>query len=514
MNVPFGVAVDSKGNVYIADCSSNRVLEESTSAGAYIQSTVASSGLSGPSGLAVDGSGNLYVADGGNSRVLKEALSEGTFTQSVVASSSGLEPSGVAVDGSGNIYFTDDEFNQVLKETTSEGSYTQSVVASAGLSHPTGIAVDGFGKVYFADTDNKRVLKETPTAGSYTQSTVPASGLSAPSGVAVNGYGNVYIGDQGTELALKEEFFDPPNLNFAPTPEGSASTPQTITLENVGNAELSLPVPGSENNPSISANFTLNSGGASACPLGNSSSSESGTLSAGAACLLLVTFTPAATGTVNGSLVVTDYALNGTDATQTVPLSGVSTAPLQAALKSPTPESTLAGPSVKFTWTAVAGATGYYLWLGSVGVGSGNLYTSGLRTGTSATATDLPANGGAFYARLYTAYGSVLTHADYTYTAATQAALTSPVPGSAIAGPSVEFTWTLAAGATGYYLWLGNAGVGSGNLYTSGEQTVTSVTPTKLQTDGETIYARLYTSYNGVLTHADYTYTAETSAQN
>jgi hypothetical protein len=102
-----------------------------------------------------------------------------------------------------------------------------------------------------------------------------------------------------------------------------------------------------------------------------------------------------------------------------------------------------------------------------------------------------------------------LSYKDYTYTAATEAALTTPAPGSTLSGPSATFTWTTATGATGYYLWLGSTGVGSHNLHDSNQVTVNSETVSGLPTNGETIYARLYTSYNGALAYFDYTYTAQ-----
>lgn len=183
-----------------------------------------------------------------------------------------------------------------------------------------------------------------------------------------------------------------------------------------------------------------------------------------------------------------------------------------AALITPTAGSTLTGPNVTFTWSASAGASGYSLWLGSTGAGSNNLYDSGETTATSITAGGLPTNGETIYARLYTNFNNVTVHADYIYTAVTQApaALTTPTPGSTLAGPNVTFTWSASAGASGYSLWLGSTGVGSNNLWHSGETTATSVTAGGLPTNGETIYARLYINFNGVVQHADYTYTAVT----
>jgi serine protease len=183
----------------------------------------------------------------------------------------------------------------------------------------------------------------------------------------------------------------------------------------------------------------------------------------------------------------------------------------QAALTSPTPSSTLTSSSVKFTWSAASGATAYLLSLGSTGAGSTNLYYSGSTTNTSVTVNGLPINGETIYARLFTEINGSWVHTDYTYKAVTeaQAVLTTPAPSSILTGSAVTFTWTTASGATGYILSLGSTGAGSTNLFYSGATTATSASVTKLPTNGETIYARLFTQLNGTWVHTDYTYTAQ-----
>jgi subtilase family serine protease len=179
-------------------------------------------------------------------------------------------------------------------------------------------------------------------------------------------------------------------------------------------------------------------------------------------------------------------------------------------LTSPTPRSTFTGPSATFTWTTVSGGVGYWLFLGTAGVGSKNLYDSGQQSSTSATFSSLPVNGETIYARVYTRYNGTLVYNDYTYTAWMQPpVMTSPTPGSTLTGSSATFTWTAAAsGNQGYWLFLGTTGVGSKNLYDSGQQTSTSASFNSLPTNGETIYARVYTRYNGTLVYNDYIYTA------
>ena len=179
-----------------------------------------------------------------------------------------------------------------------------------------------------------------------------------------------------------------------------------------------------------------------------------------------------------------------------------------AQLTSPTEGSVLKGPSATFTWSAASGASGYYLLIGSTGAGSNNIYNSAPKTVTSYTFNSMPTNGEIIYVRLITNYSGNWGWNDYTYTAATQAVLTSPTPGGAFAGSSVTFGWTAASGASGYYLWIGSTGAGSNNIYNSAEKTVTSYTSNGMPTNGETVYVRLNTNYSGTWVHYDYTYTA------
>ena len=187
----------------------------------------------------------------------------------------------------------------------------------------------------------------------------------------------------------------------------------------------------------------------------------------------------------------------------------VTVSPAPAVIAAPSTSSPLPGPGATFTWNAVTGANGYALWIGTTGPGSHNLYDSGEVTGTSLKFGNLPTNGSTIYVRLYTNYHGVAQPNDYVYTASTQAALTLPSSPGVLAGATVTFTWSAATGSgvTGYSLWLGSS-PGANNLYESRETTALTATATKLPTNSSTVYARLYTNYNGVVRYADYTYTA------
>lgn len=210
------------------------------------QSTIPTSTPVDPWAVAVDGSGDIYVADYGNNRVLMETPSGGNYIERTIGS--GLNgPTGVAVDGSGNVYIADYHNNRLLMETLSAGSYTQSTIGS-GLNEPDSVAVDTNGNVFIAEDGNQTVVKEALSGGVYTQSTLAdygSNGLGETWGVAVDASGNVYIADYGNDRVEKLDYADPPSLSFASTAVGltSIDSPQTVTVENVGNAALIFPVP-------------------------------------------------------------------------------------------------------------------------------------------------------------------------------------------------------------------------------------------------------------------------------
>jgi len=200
---------------------------------------------------------------------------------------------------------------------------------------------------------------------------------------------------------------------------------------------------------------------------------------------------------------------SSTSSIVTVTVTSGSSAP--ATMSSPTPGTVLAGSSVTFTWTTGTGVTEYELRLGTTGAGSSNLYNSGTVTATTEAVTGLPTTGATVTATLYSLIGSTWQSNVYTYTEATAtpvpAVLTTPTPGTVLAGSSVTFTWTAGTGVTEYELRLGTTGAGSSNLYNSGTTTATTKAVTGLPTTGATVTATLYSLINGTWRSNDYTYT-------
>jgi hypothetical protein len=184
------------------------------------------------------------------------------------------------------------------------------------------------------------------------------------------------------------------------------------------------------------------------------------------------------------------------------------TAATLANITSPAAGSTLPASSVTFQWTAAAGASQYYLWLGSTGAGSNDLFSLDRGTNLSAGVTGLPANGSTLYVRLWSLIGGTWRSNDYTYTTANLARMTSPAQGSALPASSVTFQWTAATAATQYYLWLGSTGAGSNNLLNVDRGTNLNAAVAGLPTDGSALYVRLWSLIGGMWQSNDYTYTA------
>jgi sugar lactone lactonase YvrE len=254
LNSPNGVALDSSGNLYIADTGNNVIRKVTASSG--VITTVAGNGTSGysgnngaaasatlnsPNGVALDSSGNLYIADTSNGVIRKVTASSGVITTVAGSGSSGYSgdggsatsakltiPNGVAVDSSGNIYIADTG-NNVIREVSSgviatvAGSGTSGysgdngAATSAKLSIPYGVAVDSSGNIYIADTGNNVIREITASSGDIT--TVVGNGtsgysgddgattsaeLNSPYGTAVDSSGNIYIADSGNNVIRKD----------------------------------------------------------------------------------------------------------------------------------------------------------------------------------------------------------------------------------------------------------------------------------------------------------------------
>jgi sugar lactone lactonase YvrE len=223
---PYGVAVDGTGTVYVAD-TLNHTVRKITSGGVVttLAGLAGSSGFADgtgsaarfyrPEGIAVESNGNLYVADTYNSAIRK--ISPVGAVTTVAGPSAGIgSPRGVAVDDSGNLYASDEA--NVIRKITPSGTMTTlagtpnvpgSADGSGGAAQfygPRGVAVDSTGNVYVADSANATVRKITPagvvttvagTARNFgtADGTGSAARFGNPAGIGVDSSGNIYVGD-------------------------------------------------------------------------------------------------------------------------------------------------------------------------------------------------------------------------------------------------------------------------------------------------------------------------------
>lgn len=317
LNGPTGIAVDARGNVYIADTGNQRVRRIGPDG---IVLTVCGTGIAGfsgdggaataarlrsPSALAVGDSGVLYIADAGNHRIRKLAA-DGTIV--TVAGSGGdgddgdggpalaatfESPSGLALLPDGRLLVADRAAHRI-RSLNKDGTITAYSAGNAmTLRRPGGLAADAAGTVSIADAAAQQVVQGSADGGSVLvgngeQGKLLAGAprgtpLDTPAMVAVRADGEVAISDrrnhqvQRIALAL---------LSFGNVPAGSSSAAQTVALQN-GSASplqvLSVDLPNS---------FALaGSGTCSLTPF---------TLQPAAQCTVAILFAPTAQGAADG----------------------------------------------------------------------------------------------------------------------------------------------------------------------------------------------------------------------
>lgn len=240
-----GVASDRFGNIYIADADNHRVRKVSLSGVIQTVAGTGSPGFSGdggpaaeaklnaPYGVAVDSTGNLYIADLGNARVRRVAPDGAIATVAGNGQRGSLgdggrainaqliSPRNVAVDNQDALYISDfdghrvrkvagagwnpDAVIQTIAGTGVAGAQGEGGSAlSADLAYPAGIAVDFAGALYIADSGNRRIRRVLN--GVMTTVPLPDVLLGLPTGLAVDGGGALYIADSGGRRVFKRTY--------------------------------------------------------------------------------------------------------------------------------------------------------------------------------------------------------------------------------------------------------------------------------------------------------------------
>jgi len=339
---PYSVAVDAAGNAFIATWTDGRLVK--VAAGSGTQTVLLSSPGSTFEGVAVDGAGNVYTADQSNNVVVKIPAGAG---QPITLGTGLSAPSGVVVDGSGNLFVADKSNNRVVKIPAGAGSQT---TVGNGLSQPQGVAVDALGNVFIADTGNTRIVA---VSSSGVQTTLPFTGLDNPIGVAVDAAGDVFVsnyyGGQVFELTPSGvqttvasslapymvsvsvdstgNIFLPdisnnqiiefqrsiPALTLGLVNQNVQSSDVGLKFQNIGNQTLN----GSMG--SVSGQYFFENAGTSTC--------TTFTLAPGATCVENFYANSQVIGPISASAPVSDNALNGSPATQSIALSALAIGP-------------------------------------------------------------------------------------------------------------------------------------------------------------------------------------------
>jgi len=317
---PTGVALDGAGNLFIADSGNGRVVEL-TAAGTAAVLSAGSVTISTNYGIAVDGSGNVYTGDINNHKIVVYPYGGAAYVLAISGVTLGA-PWGVAVDGYNNLFIADNTNSQIVEVTQGTG-----FVLSTGtvtLNKPRSLSLDSAGNLYISDSGNNRIVEVPAGSSNAVVFSTGSLALNLPVGSAVSGTGDIYIADSGNNRIVVSSQKTPPSLSFATTSVGSTSTdsPQAVTLLNLGNAPLTLPVPTSGMDPSVASGFALDN--SSTCPQISSYGSP-GILAAGSSCVFAIDFIPVTPGSISGSLVLTDNSLNATGSTQSINLSGTGT---------------------------------------------------------------------------------------------------------------------------------------------------------------------------------------------
>ena len=268
---PSGIAVDSNGNIYVADTLNNTLrmvtvsgivttIAGTSGAGGAMDGTGASAQFQGPQGLTIDQAGNLYIADTNNHTIRKLIPSTGTVTTIAgVAGTAGSNdgtgtaarfnyPSGVAVDSAGNVYVADTDNDDIRRITPS--GLVSTIAGAAGAARfdsPSALAADTSGNLYVADTGNftiRKVVAATRVVSTIaglagTSGSADGAGSTvrffAPTGIAADSSGNLYIADTNNHTI---------RLGLLPTAPSIQTQPQSQTVTAGGSVQFSVTASG------------------------------------------------------------------------------------------------------------------------------------------------------------------------------------------------------------------------------------------------------------------------------
>jgi hypothetical protein len=252
-NLPFGVTIDTNGNLYVADTGNDTIRKITPMDTNWVVSTIAglagshgsadgtnsTARFAGPNGIIADTTGNLYVMDTGNDTIRKFTPTGTNWVVSTIAGKPGgygfadgtgtnamFEYGvGITVDSGHNLYVAD-KFNNTIRKIAQVGNnwavttiaggggtntygHTDGIGTNALFETPYDVAADSAGNLYVADGNNNEIRKISPLGNNWVVSTIAGhagntgstdgTGTNAmfdePQGVAVDSAGYIYVAD-------------------------------------------------------------------------------------------------------------------------------------------------------------------------------------------------------------------------------------------------------------------------------------------------------------------------------
>ncbi len=360
LSTPAQVAVDTVGNVYVADPGLGKVLEFAPGSTAAAGTPIGK-GLKAPTGVAVDGSGDVYIGDSGNIYEIpfvNGALN--TAGQITLFATSAKVPSdnppnysplvlgshlNLAVDGEGDVYIADADDGQVAEIGNPSTAITQNgyAVVGSGFKAPSAVAVDGSGDLFVADgttlyeitpwssqasldsnlsgvtglavepsgsvdvAQQGGILRVPSLGGTLTVNNATAvdTALTAPNGVAIDNQGNLYVADMTSGTPNLYELNTTTNTAFGFGQVGAfIAQEQDIGVYNLGNEPLAF-----NTSPTFSDSndFSLVSPNTNPCDTSGATS-----VITGSGCNFGVQVDAQTTGAISSSMAVASTAANGT----------------------------------------------------------------------------------------------------------------------------------------------------------------------------------------------------------
>jgi hypothetical protein len=309
LDSPGGIAIDSGGNLYITNdgsvfggADSITVYAPASNGNAVPTDTLLALGLDTPTGIAVDSNGNLYVANDGSTdgdvdTVTVYPLND-ILPSATIGSDTGLDqPSGIALDSSGNIYVTNqgsttggmDSVTVYLPGSYANMTANATIVGSGtSLALPSGLATDlsenlyvansaggpdGVGSItVYASGSNGNVAPSITISGDSNSDT---TGLNFPTGLAFDAAGNLYVanatggpdgfgsitiygpGSSGNVTPIATIGDDP---SCAPCDNTELSLPLGVALDSSGNIYVANSAGGADGNGSVTVYPPLGNG--------------------------------------------------------------------------------------------------------------------------------------------------------------------------------------------------------------------------------------------------------------